>query len=163
MKASKLVKMLQQRIDIVGDLEVEIVKVEGGFAEGSKPIASVSTDGECAIYLEYRNVLCPVCDIIWAVTDNTKDETTQVCADCKKIVEDKNPEAMLPLEEEKPKEQKRLKFHKPDKGKYLELLPVQKDIVAEIKKQDEKDMQERYFYGTKGRKKTNEGNGEKYE
>ena len=82
MKASELIKELEKQIENNGDLDVEIVKVEGGFAKASKPIVEVSTDGEICIYLEYRIVKCPKCKTNWSVGTTKETPTSILCEPC---------------------------------------------------------------------------------
>lgn len=81
MKASELITKLQKNIDQWGDLDVEIIKIEGDMVESSRPISGICSDGEVAIYIEYRNIRCPICKRTWATTDR-KGKTTVICGPC---------------------------------------------------------------------------------
>ncbi|MHA1471172.1 MAG: hypothetical protein ACTSSP_11515 [Candidatus Asgardarchaeia archaeon] len=81
MKASEVIKKIQEKIDQWGDLELEIIKIEGDMVESSRPISGICSDGEVAIYIEYRQMRCPVCKRTWATTDE-KGPTTVICGPC---------------------------------------------------------------------------------
>jgi len=85
MKASELIKKIQERIKDYGDLDVGIVKVEGGNVHEAMDVTEVSTDGECCIYLEYRVIECPKCHEIWGTTDRHNVNTLQMCKECSGI------------------------------------------------------------------------------
>jgi len=89
MKASLLINTVQKLIDRDGDLDIEIVKSEGGLTSSSKPIISIGSDGESAIYIQYSMIKCPVCKKVWGVANDDKQKTLRICEPCHEEFYDK--------------------------------------------------------------------------